>query len=58
MKRLTIAALTLVPGSAFAHGAHPPVPEEAHNLAHVGLGIALGALAVVALWALLRRVRK
>lgn len=44
MKRIT-ALLALLPATAFAHGAHAPVPDAGlHGLAH-----ALPAVAVVAL---------
>lgn len=53
MKRLA-TFVTLLPATAFAHGAHPPVAPEAHGVAHalpvlvalaitVGLGLELYA---------------
>ena len=56
MKRLALIATTL-PGMSLAHGAHAPVPEAVHGLAHVELWAALAIIAIagVAAWAM--RVR-
>lgn len=35
MKRFATLGL-LAPGTALAHGAHAPVPDAAHGLAHAG----------------------
>ena len=47
MKKLC-TLLAVLPGAAFAHGGHAPVPEVAHGLTHTGpiLGALVIALAV------------
>jgi len=56
MKRLALA-LALAPSGLLAHGAHPPVAEAAHGMAHVGLNVGLAIVALAAVLALLRRIR-
>ncbi|NHX27233.1 hypothetical protein HA397_25025 [Escherichia coli] len=51
MKKL-VALSAVFPGAALAHGAHAPVPEAAHGLAHAG-GVLAGAVIVLVLAALL-----
>ncbi len=45
MKKLA-TAFAVLPGAAFAHGGHPPVPEMVHSVSHAGP--AIGALVVAA----------
>ena len=47
MKKL-IPTLAVLPGAAFAHGDHAPVPDIAHGMSHTGpvLGALIVALAV------------
>ena len=45
MKNLGLLFASL-PGAAFAHGGHVPMPEATHGLAH--LGPWLGAVAIAA----------
>lgn len=42
---LTLAALA--PGSAFAHGAHAPVPEAVHTVSHAAPFIGAGLIVLV-----------
>ena len=48
MKTLLTFAVVL-PGAAFAHGGHAPLPEAAHGMTHAVplLGVAVVAVAVV-----------
>lgn len=48
MKPLLILAVIL-PGAAFAHGGHAPLPEAAHSMTHAAplLGVALIAVAAI-----------
>lgn len=48
MKTLITLAV-LLPGAAFAHGGHAPLPEAAHGMTHAAplLGVALIAVAAV-----------
>ncbi|MCR9107377.1 hypothetical protein [Marivita sp. XM-24bin2] len=48
MKPLLTFAVVL-PGAAFAHGGHAPLPEAAHGMTHAAplLGIAVAAVAAV-----------
>jgi len=54
MKTLFIPAI-LLPGAALAHGAHPPVPEAAHGLAHAAPLLVVAVIAVGAVLALRSR---
>jgi hypothetical protein len=56
MKKLTVL-LMLVPGLAAAHGAHAPMPEAAHGLAHATPVLAGAILAVAIGLAVLQRWR-
>ena len=53
MKRLT-ALFVLAAGPVFAHGAHAPVPETAHAMAHAAPWLAVAALAVGAVLVVLK----
>ena len=52
MKKLA-TLVTLLPGTALAHGGHPPVAEAAHGGVHgmiaTGFAVALGVIAL-SLW--------
>lgn len=56
MKQLTILFAT-VPGLAFAHGGHMPVPEAAHAMAHTGPVLGVVAIAAAIGLFLLQRWR-
>ena len=59
MKRFvtaSVSGLSLLPAAAMAHGAHAPVPESTHGLAH--LAPALGVIALAALVAFVASRRK
>ncbi len=49
MKHVLYLTLCL-PGAAFAHGGHAPLPEPAHAMSHlgpvIGVGVILAALAL------------
>ncbi|EBA05806.1 hypothetical protein [Sagittula stellata] len=46
MKRIA-ALIALLPVSAMAHGAHAPVPDSAHGLAHLAPALLVIAVAAV-----------
>lgn len=46
MKKLA-TFLTVLPGISFAHGGHPPLPEAAHSLTHLGPVLGFGLICVV-----------
>lgn len=54
MKRIA-ALIALLPVSAMAHGAHAPVPESSHGLAHLAPALLVVAVAVVVARISLRR---
>ena len=56
MKRLTTLA-ALLPASAMAHGAHPPVPDMVHGLSHAGPLMGLAVIAIAGGMALYQRWR-
>ncbi|MGH1416984.1 MAG: hypothetical protein ACRBB0_26100 [Pelagimonas sp.] len=50
MKRI-FSLFTLIPGAAFAHGGHAPLPAGAHEVSHMVPVIVLGVIVVSAvLW--------
>jgi len=55
--RTLILAASLAPSTLLAHGAHAPVPETVHGVAHSGLHAGLAIVAAAALVALVRRFR-
>lgn len=54
MKTLLTLAV-LLPGAAFAHGGHAPLPEAAHGMTHAGPVLAVIVIAVAAFLALRNR---
>ncbi|WP_185020831.1 hypothetical protein [Histidinibacterium lentulum] len=55
MRLIVTAVCALVcPAAALAHGAHPPVPDSGHAVAHIA-PIAVIAVAALATWYLERR---
>lgn len=56
MKKLALA-LVVSPSALLAHGAHLPVPEAAHGMAHGGLQAGLAIIALAALAVVVRRFR-
>ncbi len=49
--------IALAPTSLLAHGAHAPVPEAAHGMAHLGINVGLAIIALAAVVGLVRRFR-
>lgn len=50
MKQL-FPLFALIPGSAFAHGDHAPMPAGAHEVSHMAPAIALAVIALcTVLW--------
>ncbi|MDJ0630454.1 MAG: hypothetical protein QNJ44_19515 [Rhodobacter sp.] len=58
MIRLLVSLTALSAGPVFAHGAHAPVPDAAHGIAHAAgpaAALLLAALALGVGWRLTRR---
>ena len=56
MKKLA-TVLALAPTALLAHGAHAPVPEAAHGMAHMGLNTGLALIALAVIVGVVRRFR-
>jgi len=54
MKKLLFLSAAL-PSAALAHGGHAPVPEVAHGMTHIGPGLGLATIVLVAGLAVYRR---